>query len=83
MNVAHGLTGLMPFGVGVGMLAISIASVAYYVSDVTHTPGSEVGYVVLLTWMVGGLITAGIFILAVTSLLTGATMIKDGLQHEV
>ena len=79
MNVAHVLAGLMPFGVGVGMLAISIASVAYYVSDVTHTPGSEVGYVVALTWIVGGLIIAGMFILAATSLLVGATMIKDAL----
>ena len=79
MNVAHVLTGLMPFGVGVGMLAISVASVAYYVSDVTHTPGADVGYVVALTWIVGGLITSGVFILAVTLLLVGATMIKDAL----
>ena len=81
LNVAHVLTGLMPFGVGVGMLAISIASAAYYVSDVTHTPGADVGYVVALTWIVGGLITSGIVILAVTSLLVGANMIRDGIKE--
>jgi len=81
MNVAHVLTGLMPFGIGVGLLAVALASFAFIVNGVLEAHRFSVYSVATMTWLAGALITVGIFIPAVTSLIIGAIMIRDGMRE--
>ena len=78
MNVAHVLTGLMAFGLGVGLLAVALVALIFNVNGVIEAPRYAVYSVETMTWLAGTLIMVGIFIPAVVSIIIGAVMIKDG-----